>query len=113
MESSLVQNKEEKCGRHRILKISISFGLVHVVFEKQKAALKVSADLNLLTYDICLILRRFERLLFDIIWRNKYDVVDGKGDEIDQLKLGHLVSIVSIKEAKFMLDDFLCLPLDG
>ena len=64
---------------------------------RSSRAAQVSADLNLLPYDICLILRRFERLLFDIIWRNKYDVVDGKGDESDQLKLGHLVSIISIK----------------
>ena len=77
-----------------------------------EAALQVSADLNLLPYDIFLILRCFKRLLFDIIWRNKYNVlsqhfVDCKGDEIDKLKSGHLVSIIRIKEAKFMLDDFL------
>ena len=82
-----------------------------------EAALQVSADLNLLPYDIRLILRCFKRLLFDIIWRNKYNVlsqhfVDSKGDEIDQLKSGHLVSIIPIKESKFMLDDFFCLALD-
>ena len=75
-----------------------------------EAVLQVSADLNLRPSDICLILRRFKRLLFDIIWRNKYNVlsqlfVDSKGDETDQLKSGHLVSIIPIKEAKFMLDD--------
>ena len=32
-----------------------------------EVALQVSADLNLLPYDICLILRHFKRLLFDII----------------------------------------------
>ena len=77
-----------------------------------EAALQVSADLNLLPYDIFLILRCLKRLLFDIIWRNKYNVfsqhfVDCKDDEIDQLKSGHFVSIIPIKEAKFMLDDFL------
>ena len=81
-----------------------------------KAALQVRADLNLLPYDI-LILRHFKRLLFDMIWRNKYNVlsqlfVDSKGDEIDQLKSGHLVSIILCKKAKFMLDDFFCLTLD-
>ena len=65
-----------------------------------EAALQVSADLNLLPYDICLILRRFERLLFNIIWRKKYNIrnelfIDSKGDEIDQLKSGHLVSIIT------------------
>ena len=79
--------------------------------------MQISADLNLLPYDICLILRHFKRLLFDIIWQNKYNVlsqlfVDSKGDEIDQLKSGHLVSIIPTKEAKFMLDDFFCLTLD-
>ena len=82
-----------------------------------QAALQVSADLNLLPYDICLILRRFKRLLFDIIWRNKYNVlsqlfVDNKGGKIYQLKSGHLVSIIPIKETKFMLDDFFCLTLN-
>ena len=48
---------------------------------------------------------------------NKYNVlsqpfVDSKGDEIDLLKPGHLVSIIPIKEVKFMLDDFFCLTLD-
>ena len=38
--------------------------------------------------------------------------VDSKGDEIDQLKSGYLVSIIPIKEAKFMLGDFFCLTLD-
>ena len=84
---------------------------------RSSRAAQVSADLNLLPYDICLILRRFKRLLFDIIWRNKYNVlsqlfVDSKCDDIDQLKSGHLVSIIPIKEAKFMLDDFFCLTLD-
>ena len=84
---------------------------------RSSRAAQVSADLNLLPYDICLILRRFKRLLFDIIWRNKYNVlsqlfVDSKGDETDQLKSGHLVSIIPIKEAKLMLDDFFCLTLD-
>ena len=56
-----------------------------------EAALQVSVDLNLLPYGIFLILRCFKRLLFDITWRNKYNVlsqhfVDSKGDEIDQLK---------------------------
>ena len=65
-----------------------------------EAALQVSADLNLLPCDICLILRRFKRLLFNIIWRNKYNIrsqlfIDSKGDEIDQLKSGHLVSIIT------------------
>ena len=83
-----------------------------------EAALQVSADLNLLPYDICLILRRFKWLLFNIIWRNKYNIrnqlfIDSKGDEIDQLKSGHLVSIIPIKESKFMLDDFFCLALDN
>ena len=82
-----------------------------------QAALQVSADLNLKPYDICLILRRFKWLLFDIIWRNKYKVlsqlfVDSKGDDTDELKSGHLVSIIPIKEAKFMLDEFFCLTLD-
>ena len=82
-----------------------------------EAALQVNVGLNLPPYDICLILRRFKRLLFDIIWRNKYNVlsqlfVDSKGDEIDQLKSGHLVSIILCKKAKFMLDDFFCLTLD-
>ena len=71
-----------------------------------EAALQVSADLNLLSDDICLILRHFKRLLFHIIWRNKYNVLsqlfaDSKGDETDQLKSGHLVSITPVKEAKF------------
>ena len=48
---------------------------------------------------------------------NKYNVlsqpfVDSKGDEIDLLKPGHMVSIIPIKEVKFMLDDFSCLTLD-
>ena len=65
-----------------------------------EAAVRISADLNLLSYDICLILRHFKRLLFDIIWQNKYNVpsqlfVDSKGDEIDKLKSGHLVSIIT------------------
>ena len=82
-----------------------------------EAVLPVRADLNLRPSYICLILRRFKRLLFDIIWRNKYNVlsqhfVDSKGDEIDQLKSGHLVSIIPFKEAKFMLDDFFCLTVD-
>ena len=82
-----------------------------------EAVLPVRADLNLRPSYICLILRRFKRLLFDIIWRNKYNVlsqlfVDSKGDETDQLKSGHLVSIIPIKEAKFMLDDFFCFTLD-
>ena len=82
-----------------------------------EAVLPVRADLNLRPSDICLILRRFKRLLFDIIWRNKYKVlsqhfVNSKGDEIDQLKSGHLVSIIPFKEAKFMLDDFFCLTVD-
>ena len=82
-----------------------------------EAALQVSTDLNLLPYDILLILRCFKRLLLDIIWRNNYNVlsqnfVDSKGDEIDWLKSGHLVSIIPIKEANFMLDDFFCFTLD-
>ena len=82
-----------------------------------EAALKLSANLNLLPYDICLILRLFKRLLFDIIWRKKYNVlsppfVGSKGDKVDQLKLGHLVRIIPIKEPNFMLDDFFCLTLD-
>ena len=40
-----------------------------------EAALQISADLNLLLYDICLMLRHFKRLLFDITWRNKYNVL--------------------------------------
>ena len=76
-------------------------------------ALQVSADLNLLPHDIFLILQ----LLFDVTWRNKYNVlselfVDGKGDKSDQLKLAHLVSIIPIKDAKFMLDDFFCFTLN-
>ena len=64
-----------------------------------------------------MILRRFKRLLFDIIWRNKYNVLsqlflNSKGDKTDQLKSGHLVSIMPVKEAKFMLDDFSTLTLD-
>ena len=48
---------------------------------------------------------------------NKYNVlsqpfVDSKGGEIDLLKPGDLVSIIPIKEVKFMLDDFFCLTLD-
>ena len=66
---------------------------------KVEAALQVRADLNLLPYDICLILRHFKLLLFDIIWRNKYNIlsqlfVDNNGGKIDQLKSGHLVSII-------------------
>ena len=33
-----------------------------------EAALYVNPGLNLLLYDICLILRRFKRLLLNIIW---------------------------------------------
>ena len=48
---------------------------------------------------------------------NKYNVlsqpfVDSKSDEVDLLKPGHLVSIIPIKEVKFILDDFFCLTLD-
>ena len=82
-----------------------------------EAALYVNPGLNLLPYDICLILHRFKRLLLNIIWWNKYNVlsqlfVDSKGDEFHHLKSGHLVSIIPVKEAKFMLDDFFCLTLD-
>ena len=68
-----------------------------------EAVLQASAHLNLRPSDICLILRRC----------NKYNVlsqlfVDSKGDE----KSGHLVSIIPIKAAKFMLDDFFCFTLD-
>ena len=38
--------------------------------------------------------------------------VASKGDEIDQLKSGYLVSIIPIKEAKFILDDIFCPTLD-
>ena len=84
---------------------------------KVEGVLQVGAGLNLLPYDICLILRRFKRLLLNIIWWNKYNVlsqlfVDSKGDEFHHLKSGHLVSIIPVKEAKFMLDDFFCLTLD-
>ena len=41
-----------------------------------------------------------------------FSPVDSKGDEIDQLKSGYVVSIIPIKEAKFMLDDFFCPILD-
>ena len=80
-------------------------------------ALQVNVNLNLLLHDGCLILRRFNRLLFDIIWRNKYNVLsqlflNSKGDKTDQLKSGHLVSIMPVKEAKFMLDDFSTLTVD-
>ena len=68
-----------------------------------EAVLQVSADLNLRPSDICLILRRFKRLLFDIIWRNKYNVlsqlfVDSKGDEIDQLKSGTWLVLYQLKK---------------
>ena len=87
------------------------------ILPQVEAALQVTADLNLLSHDICLTLRRLQRVLFDIIWQNKYNVlnqlfVDSKYNEIDQLKSGHLVSIIPVKEAKFMLDDSLYLTLD-
>ena len=57
-----------------------------------EAILRVNADLNLLLHDSCLILSRLKLVLFNIIWRIKYNVlVDSKGDETDQLKSSHLV----------------------
>ena len=57
-----------------------------------EAILRVNADLNLLLHDSCLILSRLKLVLFNIIWRIKYNVlVDSKGDETDQLKSSHLI----------------------
>ena len=57
-----------------------------------EAILRVNADLNLLLHDSCLILSRLKLVLFNIIWRIKYNVlVDSKGEETDQLKSSHLV----------------------
>ena len=66
-------------------------------------ALQVSEGLNLLPHDIFLILRQ----LFDIIWRNKYNVlselfVDSKGDKSDQLKSAHLDVSLWMMEVKLL-----------
>ena len=59
-----------------------------------QSTLQVNVDLNILPYDSCLTLCCLKRVLFDIIWRNKYSVfsqlfVDSEGDKIDNLKSGH------------------------
>lgn len=80
---------------------------------------KMNSDghLSLLPHDSTLVLRRFKKVMFDMIWKNKYDVlknifVDRDGLPLKELHAANLSSIEFISDKRFRLDGMFKISLE-
>ena len=78
--------------------------------------MKCNNDLTLLPHDSTLVLRRFKKVMFDMIWKNKYDglknlFVDRDGTPLNEHE-ANLSSIEIIEDEQFRLDGMFKIKLD-
>ena len=79
-------------------------------FPQVQDLLKSNSELSLLPHDNPVVFRRFKNVLFDMIWKNKYGIIQDlfsstdDGEPLDDLKSFNILSIKENDSRRFHLD---------